>query len=98
MLLEITYKHIYKTLPCPNNTVLIGVRLKHNYYVNSGLHLLFEGFNCKTHKEVLPDGTKIKFYFYTCEDKNILNILNNAKDITQFLFTQDYLQIKSINE
>lgn len=96
MRLEITYKQFYKTLPCPNNTVLVGTRIN-NYYVNSGVHLLFEGFSCKTHKEVLPNGTKIKFYFYTCEDKNILSILNDAKDITQFSFTQDYLQIKSIN-
>lgn len=96
MRLEITYKQFYKTLPCPNNTVLVGTRIN-NYYVNSGVHLLFEGFSCKIHKEVLPNGTKIKFYFYTCEDKNILSILNDAKDITQFSFTQDYLQIKSIN-
>lgn len=98
MKIQIKYKEFYKIIECPANTFTIGVKINQDKVVNNALHHIFENITCSTHIEILPNGTKIKFYFYTCEDTNILHILKDSKDITHFLFTQDHLQIKSINE
>ena len=82
MQISIKYNDFYKTIDCPHNTFSIGVKMNRNMNMMNCLHHFFDNIECIEHKEILPDNTKIKFYFYTCNHPEINNLKNLYKDLT----------------
>lgn len=96
MKLQIHYKQFYKTICCPANTLFLGVKVN-DINVNSGIEYFFDDIECITQQETLPNGTKIKFYFYISNDYKLHTLMKEMK-ATHLTFTQDHLTITSINE
>jgi hypothetical protein len=98
MYIEIVSNKFHKTIPCPNNTITIGLKYNGKSIIADALHLLIENLKYQKHTLHLPDKSKISFYFYYSDDPTLLEIADMYKDLQILHFQKNDITIVSRND